>query len=74
MNCKLKVDKKETGLKLYHLIEASGLTREYIAELLELTTPRVIYDWCNGKKLPCIENFFNLAKLLSVQMEDILVI
>ena len=74
MDCKLKVDKRATGLKIYCLLENSRLTREEIAEFLELTSPRVIYDWANGTKLPSTENLFNLAKLFNVQVEDILVI
>ncbi len=74
MDCKKKVDKQATGLRLYHLIENSGYTREEIAFFLELNSPRVIYDWLNGTKLPSIENLLNLAKLLKVHIEDILVI
>lgn len=42
MNCKRKIDKGATGLKLYRLIKKSGLTYAQIAEYLELQTPRVI--------------------------------
>lgn len=74
MDYKLKVDKRATGLNIYRLIEKSGLNREEIAEFLELNSPRVIYDWVNGIKLPCTENLLNLAKLFNVQVEDILAI
>lgn len=74
MGCKLKVDRKATGLKIYCLLENSKLSREKIADLLELNSPRVIYDWTNGTKLPSTENLLNLAKLFNVQIEDILVI
>lgn len=74
MDCKSKVDKRATGLKIYCLLESSKLTREEIAEFLELKSPRVIYDWTNGTKLPSTENLFNLAKLFNVQVEDILAI
>ena len=72
MNCKRKIDKSATGLKLYRLIKESGLTYAEIAEFLELQTPRVIYDWINGNKLPSTENLYNLAELFNVQIEDIL--
>ncbi len=74
MNCKKKVDKRATGLRLYHLIENSGYTREEIAFFLELNSPRVMYDWLNGAKLPSTENLLNLASLFKVQIEDILAI
>ena len=74
MNYKLKVNKRKTGLQLYILIEKSGYSREKIADFLELSSPRVIYDWTSGKKLPGIENLFNLARLFKVHVEDILAI
>ena len=74
MDYKLKVDKRATGLNIYRLLESSRLTKEEIAEFLELNSPRVIYDWTSGIKLPNTENLFNLAKLFNVQVEDILAI
>ena len=72
MDCKKKVDKQATGLRLYHLIENSGYTREEIAFFLELNSRRVIYDRLNGTKLRSKEDLLNLAKLLKVHIEDIL--
>ena len=72
MDYKLKVDKRATGLNIYRLLARSKLTKEEVAEFLELNSPRVIYDWTSGTKLPSIENLFNLAKLFNVQVEDIL--
>lgn len=74
MNYKLKLDKKQTGQRLYELIEQSTYTREDIADFLDLTSPRVIYDWTNGLKLPSTENLVNLAHLFNVRIEDILAI
>ena len=74
MDYKLKVDKRATGLNIYRLLECSEMTREEVAEFLELASPRVIYDWINGIKLPSTENLLNLAKLFNVQVEDILAI
>ena len=74
MNYKRQVNRRATGLKIYSLIEQSRYTREDIAEFLELTSSRVIYDWINGMKLPTVVNLVNLAMLLNVRVEDILVI
>ncbi|MEE1277449.1 MAG: hypothetical protein UHE86_00095, partial [Acutalibacteraceae bacterium] len=52
MNCKYKINKKATGLKLYRLISESEYTYAQIAEFLDLQSPRVVYDWVNGIKLP----------------------
>jgi transcriptional regulator with XRE-family HTH domain len=72
MNCKYKINKKATGLKLYRLISKSKYTYAQIAEFLDLQSPRVVYDWLNGIKLPSTENLYNLANLFHVQIEDIL--
>ena len=72
MNCKYKINKKATGLKLYRLISESEYTHAQIAEFLDLQSPRVVYDWVNGIKLPSTENLYNLANLFHVQIEDIL--
>lgn len=73
MNQKKKINRKETGLRLYKAIEESGKKRAEIAEYLELESVRVIYDWTNGNKLPTLENLYNLAILLNFSIEDILV-
>lgn len=72
MNCKRKIDKKATGNNLYRLIKESEMTYFEIADFLDLQTPRVIYDWTNGIKLPTVENLYNLAELFNVRIEDIL--
>ena len=72
MGCKNKIDKKATGHKLYRLIMESNMTYAEIAEYLGLQSPRVIYEWVSGKKLPSTENLYNLADLFQVKMEDIL--
>ena len=73
MNQKQKINKVNTGLNLYRLIEASGKTRIEIAKYMELESTRVIYDWTSGIKLPSPENLLNLSILFHVSIEDILV-
>ena len=74
MDYKVQLNKRKTGENIYFLIEQSKYTREDIADYLQLTSSRVIYDWENGTKMPNTENLFNLAKLFNVQIEDILAI
>lgn len=74
MNYKAKLNKEETGLRIYYAISNSSFTYEDIAEFLELKSPRVIYEWTKGVKMPSLENLINLTQLLHVQVEDILVI
>ena len=72
MGSKKRLNKRKTGDKIYQAIEKSGLTYEAIAEELGLSSPRVIYEWTNGNKLPSLVRLVNLSALLNVQMEGLL--
>lgn len=72
MGSKKRLNKRKTGDKIYQAIEKSGLTYEEVAEELGLSSPRVIYEWTNGNKLPSLVRLVNLADLLNVQMEGLL--
>lgn len=61
-----------TGYNIRKAIIESGYTYEEIAEFLELSTPRVIYQWVKGKKLPSTLNLVKLSLIFNVQLEDIL--
>lgn len=74
MSYKAKLNREETGLRIYHAICDSEFTYEDIADFLGLKSPRVIYEWTKGVKMPSLENLINLTQLLHIQMEDILVI
>ena len=69
---KIKINKKHMGQKIKEYIDKSNYTFEQISELLELKSPRVIYSWCNGDKLPTIENLYNLSIILQVNLIDLL--
>ena len=71
--CKAKIDKLETSKKLRSIIVKSSMTFEEIADMLGFGSPRVIYYWFNGTKLPNIETLYNLSKRFEVKMEDFLV-
>ena len=45
---------------------------EKVAEELGLQSPRVIYEWTNGNKLPSLVRLVNLSVLLGVHIEDLL--
>jgi len=74
MNQKEILNMDKTGKKIMSYIAQSGYTYESIAEILDLTTPRVIYDWIKGLKLPSIRNLVKLSTIFKVQLEDILFI
>ena len=67
------LDRVLTGLKLRRLRLTHNLTHEELADLLQLKSPRVIYDWESGIKFPNVENLFNLALIFKMKMEDLLV-
>lgn len=74
MNCDLRLNKELTGLKIKQHIQESGMTYNQIADAIGLATPRVIYDWINGFKMPSLENLVKLARSVETKLEDILVL
>ena len=68
------LDKDGTAKKIRALITESKITFEELAEMLQLKSPRVIYDWVNGIKLPGLENMYNLALIFNIKMEDCLIL
>ena len=67
------LDKVSTGLRICSLRAKAALTHEELADLLQLKSPRVIYDWESGMKVPNAENLYNLALIFNMKMEDLLV-
>lgn len=72
MDCKKRLNKRKTGERIYQAIAGSALTYEKVAEELGLQSPRVIYEWTNGNKLPSLVRLVNLSVLLGVHIEDLL--
>ena len=71
---KATLDKKLTGRRIRSLIATSIITYEEIAFRLELASPRVIYEWAAGRKLPSIENLVNHTLMFNVKIEDVVVL
>ena len=67
------LDKVSTGLRICSLRAKAALTHEELADLLQLKSPRVIYDWESGTKVPNAETLYNLALIFNTKMEDLLV-
>jgi transcriptional regulator with XRE-family HTH domain len=74
MNCKVKIDRVKTGERLRLIIAKSGVSYEQVADILELTSPRVVYEWITGSKLPSLVNLVNLSIQFGFKLEDVLVI
>lgn len=71
---KATLNKKKTGQKIRKAILNSGMTFEQVATNLNLSSSRVIYEWMAGRKLPNLENLMNLVLMLSIKMEDVIVV
>ena len=67
----IKMNKQQVGTKIWKLIDSSEMTIENVAESLCLESPRVIYDWISGKKMPTLERAYNLARLFETTIEAI---
>lgn len=72
--CKAKLDKHETSKSIRSIIIDSHLTIEELASKLGFKSPRVIYEWFNGRKLPSTESLYKLSKIFNRKMEDFLVL
>lgn len=67
----IKMDKRQVGVRIWELIDSSAMTIEQISEFLCLSSPRVIYDWMSGKKIPTLERAYNFARLFDTTVEDV---
>ena len=62
-----KLDEKIVARNVRRMIAESTLTKEDIADLLDVT-PRLVYYWQNGEKVPNIQNLYGLSQLFKVSM------
>lgn len=67
------LDREAVGKRIRNIIASSSLTHDSLAELLNFNSSRVIYDWENGKKLPNVENLYNLSLIFKIKIEDLLI-
>ncbi|MDY0276727.1 MAG: helix-turn-helix transcriptional regulator [Acholeplasma sp.] len=74
MNCKVNIDRAQTGERLRIVFAKNGITYEEVADMLGLTSPRVVYEWITGSKLPSLVNLISLSIHLGFKLEDVLVI
>ena len=72
MNTIKKLNKRIVARNLGRIIAESKYTREEIAELLDVS-PRVIYFWQTGERIPSTESLYMFSQLFEVSMESILV-
>ena len=72
MNELKKLNKKRVAQNVGRLIAESNMPNEEIAFQLDIT-PRLLYYWQTGKRVPNTENVYGLSQLFKVSIESILV-
>lgn len=72
MNTIKKLNKRIVARNVGRIIAESKYSREEIAELLDVS-PRVIYFWQTGERIPSTESLYMFSQLFEVSMESILV-
>lgn len=69
MESKRNID-SELGLFIYQIIDKSGMTKELLADKLNVST-RTIYCYCTGERKPRQRVLLRLLKLTNTCAEDI---
>ena len=64
----------QTGANIVRLRKAAGLTVKDLQMAFGFNSPQAIYKWQAGAALPTVDNLIGLAALLSVRIDDILVV
>ena len=72
MNELKKLNKKRVAQNVGRLIAESNMPNEEIAFQLDIT-PRLLYYWQTGKRVPNTENVYGLSQLFKVSIESILI-
>ena len=67
------IDLARTGKRIETVRKSRGLSVRDIQEYFGFEYPQAVYKWQHGECLPSVDNLFALARLLRVNMEDLLV-
>ena len=69
----VQVNAVETGKNIKRLREEKGITVKELQKIFGFDTPQAIYRWQRGEILPCLDNLLVLAKILDVQVENLII-
>ena len=58
---------------LVNAVETGKNIKRLREEIFGFDTPQAIYRWQRGEILPCLDNLLVLAKILDVQVEDLII-
>ena len=67
------IDLARTGKRIETVRKSRGLSVRDIQEYFGFEYPQAVYKWQHGECLPSVDNLFALARLLRVNMDDLLV-
>lgn len=67
------IDVKRTGKKLKQICEEQNISAKDLQKLLHLGTVQAVYHWFSGSRLPNLDNFFAISKLLKVSLDELLI-
>jgi len=66
------LNKERTGNYIDSKIVEYGFSKQEVADYLGLNTPRVIYDYIDGEKMPSLERLILLSELFNCLVDDML--
>ena len=68
------IDMVRTGQNINRLRKIAGVSVKDLQDVFGFNSPQAIYKWQHGTALPTIDNMVVLARVLGVQIDDILVL
>ena len=63
-----------TGENINRMRMEAGFTVKDMQAVFGFATPQAIYKWIHGTAMPTIDNLVNLAAVLGVTMDEIIVV
>ena len=70
-NVNQKRSETNFGINLRKLRKNAGMTVEFLAEMLDVST-RIIYDWEDSRKTPKFERAVQIANLFNASLDGML--
>lgn len=64
----------KTGKNIIRLREQAGFSVKELQDIFGFATPQAIYKWQHGTAMPTIDNLVVLARVLNVNIDDILIL
>lgn len=71
-NKPIEIDVAETGKKIKRLMEQQNISSKELSKIMQISL-QAVYRWQRGEALPAINNLYVLGKLLSIDVDDIIV-